>query len=214
MTCTERQFLKEVSGHEMRVRLDNGVYRNVLFKIPGTSNRWFEITTWPGTLCIDGDMGTYVFSRIEDMFKFFRGDTDSLVINESYWAEKLQAHDCGGKYSNGVEVWSPQRFGDAVELAYDEYIEANDLWETDRAAELWGEIECDIFRHSAEQHDAMTAVRDFESDGFTFTDFNGTFCMDWDHHFVWCLYAIVWGIQQYDARPQSKIRRLFQWIRR
>lgn len=49
-------------------------------------------------LCYTGDMGTYVFQRLTDMFEFFRTDREykkrnggKLAVNLSYWGEKLQA---------------------------------------------------------------------------------------------------------------------------
>jgi hypothetical protein len=71
---TEEVFLKDVEKHEMKVLLDNGLYRHLRFAATGqySWNQWFEIITWPGKLAYSGDMGTYVFERIEDMFEFFR----------------------------------------------------------------------------------------------------------------------------------------------
>ena len=43
-----------------------------------------------GSLIASGDVGTYVFSRLADMFEFFRSPMTSdgrLYINDSYWAE-------------------------------------------------------------------------------------------------------------------------------
>ena len=63
------QLLRDVAKHKMTVRLDNGLYRHLLFRQPDTSNLWFEIVTWPHCLTIHGDMGTWSFSRVEDMFR-------------------------------------------------------------------------------------------------------------------------------------------------
>src|SRR5690348_13144744 len=96
----EQWFLKDVSTHEMIVIRDDGANRHIRFKRPGTSCMYFDLITWPGYLCYTGDMGTYVFSRLEDMFEFFRTDRDynkrkgrELSINPKYWGEKLQAVD-------------------------------------------------------------------------------------------------------------------------
>ena len=98
--CTEAQFLKDVSGHQMRVIRDDGKHRHVRFEKPGSSCMHFELITWPGYLAYVGDMGSYVFSRLPDMFQFFRmGDGDlnhnerGLSINPSYWAGKIEAAD-------------------------------------------------------------------------------------------------------------------------
>lgn len=76
--CTEERFLKDVAKHEMTVIRDDGINRHLRFKNPNDSSYWFDLITWPGTLCIDGDCGTYVFKRTPDMFQFFRTDSTSL----------------------------------------------------------------------------------------------------------------------------------------
>lgn len=89
-------FTKDISTHAMTVLLYNGLYRHAKFKKPTDSwHHWFEIITWPGCLTINGDMGTWTFSRIEDMFSFFRC-RNGLSINPAYWAEKLQSGSSGG----------------------------------------------------------------------------------------------------------------------
>ena len=70
--CTEARFLGDVDWHVMTVLRDDGVHRHIRLKRPDSGSYWFDLITWPGTLCIDGDCGTYVFRRLEDMFQFFR----------------------------------------------------------------------------------------------------------------------------------------------
>lgn len=82
------QFAKDVENHQMQVLVDDEVHRSLLFKQPDTGNMYFRINTWPNHLCISGDMGTFVFSRLHDMFAFFRGDKEP---NLGYWSEKLEA---------------------------------------------------------------------------------------------------------------------------
>ena len=90
---SQEEFQKDVSQHGVTIIRDDGVNRHIRFKRPGTMCMHFDLITWPGYLCYCGDMGTYVFSRLEDMFEFFRTDRD---INPGYWAEKLQAVDNHG----------------------------------------------------------------------------------------------------------------------
>lgn len=113
---TEQQFLKEVDQHVMEVIRDDGLYRQIRFRRPDTMCMHFDLITWPGYLCYCGDMGTYVFSRLEDMFEFFRTDREyakrqgrQLGINLGYWSEKLQAVD-GGRRQGSAKEYSPERF--------------------------------------------------------------------------------------------------------
>ena len=65
---TEQEFLNDVRGHAMTILRDDGVHRHLRFKKPGSGTYWFDLITWPGTLCIDGDMGTYVFRFIMENY--------------------------------------------------------------------------------------------------------------------------------------------------
>lgn len=80
-------FERAVEHHEMKVLLDEGLYRHVRFKRPNELTYWFDLVTWPGYLAINGDLVSgYTFSRIEDMFDFFaRGEQ----INPEYWSGKI-----------------------------------------------------------------------------------------------------------------------------
>lgn len=95
----EKSFLRDVKDHVMEIRQDDGLYRSIRFQKPGRWTYGFDITTWPGYLCISGDMGCFVFARLPDMFEFFRGQKPhikgdkTLGINLGYWAEKVQAQD-------------------------------------------------------------------------------------------------------------------------
>lgn len=106
----EQSFLKDVEKHEMRVLLQCGLYRHLLFAQPGNGNMWFEIITWPNKLTISGDMGTWVFSRVEDMFNFFR--SAELRIKPNYWGEKLQNGVFGG--SSEAKEFDADAFNEEV----------------------------------------------------------------------------------------------------
>lgn len=75
----EQRFLNDVANHEMIIIRDDGVNRHVRFKRPNSSCMYFDLITWPGHLCYTGDMGSYVFRRLEDMFEFFRTDRNDTA---------------------------------------------------------------------------------------------------------------------------------------
>lgn len=221
---TEETFLKDVAQHQMTVLLDNGIYRHLRFKQPNSSNAWFDLVTWPGSLAYTGDMGTFVFSRLADMFEFFRTDRrdDRLGINLSYWGEKLQAVDRDGRISSHRR-FSADRLREHVEevvkgwienfpAPYDsdeeEEIEARKAFET----ELREAIQDDVYdQFDDNEHEAYKAVNDFsfspESERFGYKphtyQFSDTWewdCEDYTYRFVWCCYAIAWAIKLYDNR--------------
>ncbi|MGQ3384474.1 hypothetical protein [Glutamicibacter sp. TV12E] len=86
------KFNGDTENHQMSILHDEGLYRHLRFKNPENGFYWFDLITWPGYLTITGDMGTYTFLRVQDMFEFFTGH-----INNSYWAEKLQNGNTGGR---------------------------------------------------------------------------------------------------------------------
>jgi hypothetical protein len=214
----EEVFLKDVEKHEMSVLLDSGVYRHLRFKAPGTSVAWFDVVTWPGFLAYSGDMGTFVFSRLDDMFKFFRTDQDAagkLRINRSYWGEKLEAVDRGGRAS-GHRQYSEDRLREHVEEQVTAWVEAfegpYDASEEENAkakkafeGALREGIDEEVYRYLDDgEHEARKAVRDFshkiDDQTFEFHDSWEWDCDDYTYRFTWCCYAIAWAIRSYDAK--------------
>lgn len=129
MTCTQEQFLKDVATHEMHILHEDGVYRHIRFKRPGTGCMHFDLITYPGYLVYSGDIGCYVFSRLDDMFEFFRSERkyktgDGLKINLGYWSEKLQATDSNGSSpGDGAIEYSECLFRQRVKEAFDDAAE-------------------------------------------------------------------------------------------
>ncbi len=219
--CTEERFLTDISKHEMTVLREDGVHRHIRFKRPGESAYWFDLITWPGTLCIDGDMGTHVFRRLEDMFEFFRTDRDwlkdgaTLAINPSYWGEKLQATSNFGKFKE----FSADRFRERVKHHFDNWCEekAPDSEEADQVEidefdelkqSLWDEIEDEVLRNAYDgETRAIDAALGFHNDeaDFNFEDAWEWGCQEYTFHFIWCCYAIAWGVKTYDeAKAATK----------
>lgn len=216
---TEQQFLLEVKDHVMEVLRDDGAAgRHIRFRKPGTMTCHFDLITWPGYLCYTGDMGTYVFRRLHDMFEFFGTDDAmrrqypdrTLFPNFSYWAEKLEALDCNGRFTNGVTEFDPECFHKAVDERVAEFTED---WPSAERSALEEDVRDDIlsklhdYDGDASYHIAGAAVQEFASynqkgervakdlfDDFiserNFTKFT--------HRFRWCCYALSWGVMKYD----------------
>lgn len=209
--CSEAKFLKDIETHQMTVLRDDGVNRHVRFKRPESGTYWFDLITWQGTLCIDGDMGTYVFKRIEDMFEFFRTDREyamrngcQLAINPGYWGEKLQSIS---KFGEGFKEFSEQRFRDAVKQEFDSWVESELPSEETKAA-LWEELKDRVLSYAGDGHiRAVDAAIAFESDDdevdFEMREFWEHRLEDYTFHFIWCCYAIAWGIKTYDEAKEA-----------
>lgn len=186
MTTTpiSERFAAETANHEMTVLLDQGLYRHLRFKRPRSSEYWFEITTTPGTLTIDGDMGGHIFRRTRDMFEFFRSGPD---INPHYWSEKVTS----GR--DGLMAYSEDRFVQIVKEIFVDAVQAGDaprgLGKAVRENILDGEI--------WHEDGAYQALDQFEFEGFRFEDATELNFRDWHPSFLWLCHAIVHAIAAY-----------------
>src|SRR5690606_7564229 len=171
-TPAEEEFLKDVTDHKVRILHDDGVYRHLRFKRPNTGCMHFDIVTWPGYLAYSGDMGCYVFSRLNDMLEFFRGpDEGPLRINISYWAEKLQAKDGGRHHSCSVTEFSDEKFRRVIQSIRKDWIrESKGRLSLSQRRELWEQIDTDVLsalddfggdvaRHAADSFTYLAAGR-------------------------------------------------------
>jgi hypothetical protein len=190
-------FEEDVERHQMTVLRDEGVNRHLRFRAPGTGNLAFDLVTWPDHLCYTGDAGTFVFSRLEDMFQFFRHPDADRRIDMGYWAEKCLAAD-----RDGIKQYSKERFESAVMGRVNDHIQDENLDELEAAA-LRICIADDVLRHNESEYDAHRAASDFEYKGFALTDFYETDLTEFTVRFQWCCYALAWAIRQYDAAKQD-----------
>lgn len=199
---TRARFARDTAQHVMEVVLDQGVHRHLRFRRPDrTFTYGFDIVTWPGYLAISGDMGGSIFTRLPDMFEFFRterGKPGELAINVSYWAEKLHANDGAAKrFDRDVfQAALRQRILDA----YDD-VENDMRDERDRLLEhVEHESACE------NEYEAMDWACSFKPDpgdfpllrDFRFVDFWETTITDYDTHLIWRMLAIAHAVKAYD----------------
>jgi len=209
---TEESFRKDVSNHSMKILKDDGVYRHLQFSNNGSWNQRFDIVTWPGYLAYSGDMGCFVFSRLSDMFEFFRTDRrdgDRLGINLSYWSEKLEAVDRNG-CPPGATQFSPEKFRETVKEHIEKWIEEYNLSEIE-AQELVFEVEDQVTsRADNGEDDARHALSGFDfgigDDTFQFRDTWEWNFDEYTYRFIWCCYALAWGIQMYDKAKEKDVQ--------
>ena len=202
--CTEEMFLGDTTEHKITILRDDGVARHIRFRAPGTICYGFDLITWPGHLCISGDCGTYVFQRLEDMFELFRTSTEyaashpehKLFINARYWGQKLL---CIGTDA-GYREFDEDAFKERVAKHFNNWKECCMPTES-LCSSVWKEVEDQVLCCTCDgEHAAYRAVYDFSHAGFQFDDFfDGGGTERYTSHYLWCLYAIAWGIRQYDA---------------
>lgn len=96
------EFSSATTDHELTVLHDDGLYRHLRMRAPGTMMWGWDVITWPGHLATSGDIADgYVFTRDTDMLAFFSVSEHlrhyyadgAPCIDISYWAEKLVGHD-------------------------------------------------------------------------------------------------------------------------
>ncbi len=197
------QFLKDTADHEMTILMDGhtgggelDIYRHVKFARPGSSVYRYDLVTWPGYLAVSGDMGEFIFSRVPDMFTFFRTPRErEIEINPGYWGEKCRAGEVK-EFSNDVfkqSIW--------------DYFES---WEEDEEDEdvirtVKSQIQSGL-GDFCNEWEAGEFVNDFQLKfagrrDFYFQDwFDWVRTKDYCYHYIWILYAIAYGIRKYDEK--------------
>lgn len=204
------QFNSDVAIHTVTVLRDDGLYRHLRCAKGGTYCMSFDVITWPGYLCYAGDMGCFVFTRLRDMFEFFRGRQEA-VIDRGYLAEKAVAAD----KHDGIKAYSEELFRAAIKADFDQFVEDDPLT-PEQAADLWSQIEDDVLTccDSRDGHGAVEAAMNFgwvpEHLGTTrpraiFHDFYEHRLEEYTSRFWWCCYAIPWAIAKYDAQKESEV---------
>ena len=185
---TKKCFLEDVMEHKTTILKDDGLYRHILLKNPINSYYYYEIITWPNALSITGDMGSFVFERTSDMFNFFRND--ELKIHTDYWSSKCISESTEG---NGIREFSEEIFKECVlsDTRKQLNLEEDELIPENIMEEIQPLLNC------ADEYECIEGIRNFTSELVKFDDFHHTLTKK-TYHFVWCCYAIVFAIQQYD----------------
>ena len=201
-TPTLERFLDDVKNHQLTIVQNDGVSRHLKFANPNDCNQSFNITTFPNYRVITGDMGSLVFSRLYDMFDFFR--SDDLKINPDYWAEKIRTTTYEAQIASYSKFDLEQAKKNAQEYL-NTYLKYNDdLSEEDRAL-LLEDFEWEILR-SEDEYEIVEAIRDFNFKGFYFDEFDWDGCRVYTYSYIWLCYAIVWGIKKFD-KVHKKLKR-------
>lgn len=214
---TEDRFLRDVADHVMETIHEDGLHRHIRFRKPGTMCMHFDLITWPGYLCYTGDMGTYVFYRLQDMFEFFRTDRapaqrkgKQLGVNLGYWAEKLVGVD-GNSRNGAAEEYSEEKLRRVINdyrLRWIREARSEGILDKEQRRELWEAVDDEVLSHTDDGEQAVyIAARDFHwpprycnrnEKSWYFDDLWEHNFTDYTHRFRWCCFALAWGIEKYD----------------
>ena len=207
---TDTRFLLDTANHRLEIIRDDGLYRHLRMKEPGTSCYYYDVITWPGYLTVTGDMGTWTFSRIADMFEFF--GSWSGGINTSYWSEKLEAGSGCSAREFLAKEYNHDAFCKSLKESLSDYLEDDDSEESEE--EDWDD---DDDTPDSDKAVVREAVRDLCRAEFSndWEAYQAVYNADWPErfsawdvcdgltfktytsHFRWILFAITWAISKY-----------------
>ena len=183
-----KSFLEDVKNHGMVIENNNGLHRCIYFGVPKNYNQHFRLITWPGHLAISGDMGDFVFSRTEDMFDFFRGECGK--INTGYWGEKLTSISVFGGHKKFD--W------DGFFESFKEQLISSNSDVTEEA--IISAIDENMLAIDEDEYGAVQLVRNWNDEEIVFESSDVIWRESLTYQYIWCLYAIVWGINKYDKQ--------------
>lgn len=214
----DTRFLLDTTFHRLEIIRDDGLYRHLRMKQPGTSCYYYDIITWPGYLTVTGDMGTWTFSRIADMFNFFGAWEGE--INTHYWSEKLEAGaGCSARELLAKE-YNHEAFCRSLKESMREYLDDSEEDQTED--EDWDDED---ETPDSEKAKVREAVRELCRGEFSneWEAYQAVYEADWPDrwsswdicdgltfktytsHFRWILFAITWAISKYhNARIVDK----------
>jgi hypothetical protein len=155
------------------------------------------------------------------MFEFFRQDREynakrgrALSINLGYWGEKLIAVDANGANGGGkAKEFDQTKFARVINeyrVSWMRRGKEDGTLDKEQRRELWERIQEEVLdRIDDGEHYAITAAYEFSFNNepydyssrqrnWQFEDLFEHDFTEYTHTFVWCCYALAWGIQQYD----------------
>lgn len=191
---TKKSFLKDVESHRLTILHEYDYYRHLRFKAPGTGVLLFDLITYPGGLVFRGDMGSFTFERVKDMFNFFRGDE----ISPGYWAEKCIAQD----RTDGISKFSLRELEKSIREYHEEHFSDSDGV---MKKLILQDLEEQVFKPSGEEEwrwwANIDSFRSGQSEGFDLMEGFIDGCIRYkepSYRYMWACYAIQWGISIYD----------------
>lgn len=183
-----------LAEHTIEVKHMDEMYRHWRCQKPGTLVMHFDIVTWPGYLCYNGDMGEYLFCRTNDMIAFMRGS----AMSYSYAAEKCVAHD--GRLKEFREESFNEILDDLLEEIREE--EREEFVTVMRHGRKIKESIPEKVQEIRRRYNEYSIPADAEKAMYESGIWDGCdlpSCKEYTYHFLWCLHAIAYFINKLDA---------------
>jgi hypothetical protein len=113
--------------------------------------------------------------------------------------EKLKAVDNDGMGKGAAKRYDKEKFEEHIKRWCSDYLD-NRSFSEEEQKEFLEEIEQEVLYYSEEEHAAYQAAYDYTYDKQSvFQDFFECDCTEYTFQYIWCIYAIAWGIKTYDA---------------
>lgn len=212
LTYARQRVLVSFKNHEITIEQDDGVYRCILFKNPKSRAYHFRIVTWPGSLAITGDIGSFIFSRERDMFGFFASGSGSdwaampLQINPAYWVEKAEAVDRRSK----LDEFDFEEFKNQIVQTFRGFDFSSHPDGTRMAA--WREVREALLEDTLRTpQELVEAAVDYMLPRGVIGRYTCPFADFWEYDFtkpgftfLQCCYAIQFGIKKYAQHKEKR----------
>lgn len=171
---------KALAEHVITERMRSGVYRSWRCQKPGTWTYGFDITTYPGTIVITGDIGDLIVQRVYDMLPWCR----SSVNDAQYFASKVPHAIQTKEFSdNELRRWIKDELKDKETKAEHKKILKEAVLHLDdsHGSEWWHERLYDVWIGN-------------DPPGWK----------DYTRNFLWCRDAIRWFVMKHDEPDLNK----------
>lgn len=179
---------KAFADHGVELVLNDGVNRRWICKKPGTSMYRFDITTFPGTMIVTGDLGTLVVERTMDMLVWARNSVGDI----QYFAEKVPSNIRTVEYSTEVvEEWFRDELRELKEEFDHRYIDRD---EYRRRRDKIKEVRAGMYLDAMGSDEVYRATQELwgGSDPPNFRN--------WDNTFLWCRQCVIWLLAHVDEK--------------
>lgn len=197
------QAIRDTKDHGLKVLHETDAFRQYRYSQDNSSNCYFDVIFFPGSMLVQGDMGEFWWQRTANMEGWARGSIDSL----SYFAEKvIREIDTKDYEREYAELWVDEEYERKVGyLLFEDSV---------KDSELSGELAAleeirDMLRGAADEGKEEFYRRLYYDsdwcDGCDLPDLTV-----YTHHFLWVREGIRQVFKALDARagvstPNTKV---------
>lgn len=159
----------------------SGEMKQWLCRRPLDSAYWFNITIWPYTLCMTGDLGDLIVERSPDMISWCRGSINSI----DYFAEKVSREIKTKEFDKDVAKENLD-YRHKIGVEYHK-LDWKEKQEYSSTLVIVDELKELLDNDDLSPDEFYKAYYESELYGGDMID-----CMNYTSHFLWCREAIKW----------------------